>query len=143
MNVSRETIYTALLTFLQKAVGFNTVTRVPIPEADIANANFPILEQYASREVAIQQGMNLPPKWNIKQTLMVFASTTDLPNVDTALNKLLDAIEAALAPSPITGYQTLGGVVTSCRFVGTISKDAGFQSGIGAAAIAIELVTTS
>lgn len=143
MNVSRETIYAALFALLTEAAGFHTVSRVPLPVADIPNANFPVLEQLAAREDATSQGLNLPLKWSIKVQLMVYANTANVPNTDAALNALLDSIETALAPNKATGYQTLGGLVTQCKIFGSILKDAGFQSGIGAAAIAIELVTTS
>lgn len=149
MIQTREAIYSGLLNFLKTTVGFVTVSRSPIPEADIAAAAMPALEQLPSAEDAIQQGLNLAPKWVIRQPLMVYASVPAGPVNDptqigdTVMNNLLDAIEAALKPSPMTGYQTLGGLVVSCRFVGVIQKDPGFQSGVGAAAIAIEMVTTS
>jgi hypothetical protein len=146
---TREQIYGGLLTFLAAAVGFNTISRSAMPEAELATAQMPVLEQLPSAEDAVQQSLNLPPKWVIRQPLMVYVSVpagppNDPSSVgDTILNDLLDAIETALAPSPATGYQTLGGLVVSCRFVGVIQKDPGYQSGIGAAAIAIEMVTTS
>jgi hypothetical protein len=149
MIKTREQVYGGLLSFLAAAVGFQTVSRSAIPEADLATAQMPTLEQLPSAEDAQQKGLNLPPVWLIRQPLMVYVSVPGGPPNDpssvgdTILNNLLDAIEAALAPSPTTGYQTLGGLVTSCRFVGVIQKDPGYQSGIGAAAIAIEMVTTS
>ncbi len=36
------------------------------------------------------------------------------------INNTVDAVEAALSPSPLTGAQTLGGLVASCRIDGSI-----------------------
>jgi hypothetical protein len=140
----REQIYAGLLTFLQQAVGFQTVTRVTVPEAVIAGAAMPMLEQLPSAESAEETGINLPPKWMIKQPLAVYCSTSD-PDVlpDTVLNNLLDAIETALKPNPATGYQTLNGLVVSCRFRGVLLKEPGYQAGVGAALVMIEMRTTS
>lgn len=149
MIQTREAIYSGLLAFIAGVIGAQTVSRSPIPEADLATAQMPALEQLPSAEDATQKGLNLPPVWHIRQPLMLYVSVpagppNDPSSVgDTILNNMLDAIENALKPSPTTGYQTLGGLVTSCRFVGVIQKDPGYQSGIGAAAIAIEMVTTS
>lgn len=146
---SREAIYNGLLTYLEKAIGFQTISRSPIPSSDLANAAMPALEQLPSSEDAAQKQLNLGPIWKIKQSLMVYVAVPAGPANDpasigdTILNNLLDAIEAALAPNPTTGYQTLGGLVVSCQFVGVLLKDPGFQSGIGAAAIGIEMLTTS
>jgi hypothetical protein len=140
---TREAVYGAMLNFLKTSVGFALVSRIPIPEQDLSMGNLPALEQLASSEEGGMKGYNLPTKWTIRQALMVYASVDPLGNGDTPLNNLLDAIETALKPSPVTGYQTLGGLVTSCKFVGVISKDPGYQTGIGAAAIGIEMVITS
>jgi len=47
------------------------------------------------------------------------------PQVDSVipaqqLNNFVDAVEAALSPSPLTGVQNLGGLVQSCRIDGSV-----------------------
>lgn len=144
MYPNREVIYSALMTFLQKTTGAVTVSRTGLPEADIASCALPAIEQMPSSEDAVEQGANLRSKWKIKQPVTIYVDTTnpDIPG-DAVVNNMLDAIETALVPSPVTGYQTLGGLVQWCRFRGVLLKDAGYQTGIGAALIALEILTTS
>lgn len=88
--------------------------------------------------------MGIPIEWKVTAGVFVFVSTTDTDTEpDMVMNNILDAIEAAVAPDKGSGYQTLGGLVVNCRINGTIERDPGFMSGVGAAAIPIEITTTS
>ena len=144
MVPSRETVYTALMTFLATAVGAQTVSRVTVPESVIAGASLPFIEQLPSSEGAESQGANLPVRWRIRQPVSIYVDTSGVNVVgDTIVNNMLDALEAALKPNVVTGYQTLNGTVIWCRMQGVLLKEPGYQTNIGAALVAIELLTTS
>ena len=56
----------------------------------------------------------------------------------TLLNPLLDAVEACFAPDPVTGNQTLGGLVAHAWIEGKVETDEGV---LGEQAVAIVPVT--
>jgi hypothetical protein len=59
------------------------------------------------------------------------------------LNPLIDAVDAALKPSPATpGRQTLGGLVSNCYIDGKVMKDPGDLDGDGIAVIPIKILAT-
>lgn len=60
----------------------------------------------------------------------------------SVLNPMLDAIEAALAPTGPSGYQTLGGLIIDCRIEGEIIKVLGDEdpSGVCGAVIPIMIL---
>lgn len=60
----------------------------------------------------------------------------------TALNALIDAVDAALAPSPVSGKQSLGGMVSHCWIEGKIMKDPGDLDGDGLAIIPVKILAT-
>jgi len=135
---------TALFTALQKATGITNAVRQLLAATDLGAANMPALEVVAKTEVAERRGVGIPIVWTIHYFAFIYASTADPGNLaETQINTLLDAVETALKPSPATGKQTLGGVVFDCRINGPIERDPGFTSGIGAAAIPIEVTITS
>ncbi len=58
----------------------------------------------------------------------------------SALNSLIDAVDTALLPNPLTGLQTLGGLVSHCWIEGKIMKDAGDLDGDGIAVIPLKIL---
>lgn len=144
MIVTREAAGAALFTALQKATGITNAVRTFIDSTSLGSANMPALEVIAKTEQAQSRGTGMPILWTIHYFAFIFVSTGDPGNLaETQLNNLLDSVEAALKPSPATGKQTLGGVVFDCRINGPIEREPGCMSGIGAAAIPIEITTTS
>lgn len=138
----RESISAALFALL-RGVPDVSLSRRYIDSASLGSANLPMIELLIKSEDAIQKGMAVPIQWKVMAHIFVFVSTTDTDiEPDTTMNNILDAIENAIAPDS-TGYQTLGGLVVNCRINGTIERDPGFASGVGAAAIPIEITTTS
>jgi predicted RND superfamily exporter protein len=142
----RESISAAvfkLLQAIQTSPAIATFSRRYIDSTALGTANLPAVELLVKSEDAIRKGMGIPIEWKVTAHVFVFVSTTDTDTEpDTVMNNILDAIEAAVAPDR-TGYQTLGGLVVNCRINGTIERDPGFMSGVGAAAIPIEITTTS
>ena len=149
MNRGRETVYQAFFELMKKSAGFNTISRIPIPSDSLAGANLPALEVVGEQETAEFRGLGLMIVWKIQMLLLVYCDTSD-PSTPAfvTLNALLDSIDKALTPDPQTGKIELFDadgvpVVVDVHFSGTILKDPSFQSGIGAAGIPIEIVTTA
>jgi hypothetical protein len=81
-----------------------------------------------------------PSKTTITGDLFVYFKTTDPDAVPaTDLNNILDGIDAAIKPSPVTGKQTLGGLVSHCRREGRVMLDPGDLDGQGLAIIPIKI----
>jgi hypothetical protein len=154
MIATREAISAALFALIQNAAyepPVATFSRKYISSTDLGTANTPAIVMVVKDELAKMSGHGIPIKWVLNLHVFVFVSTAD-PNPDnqpeTVLNNILDAIELAILPplQPgvlIGGRQTLQGLVYDCRINGAIERDPGFIGGIGAAAIPIEITTTS
>jgi hypothetical protein len=72
--------------------------------------------------------------------IYVYTKTNDstaVPAID--LNNILDGVDARLAPSPVTGKQTLGGLVSHCRRDGEVMLDPGDLDGQALAIIPIKI----
>jgi hypothetical protein len=146
MISTRESIGAALFALVQKLTGISNAQRSYIDAMTLGTSNLPALELVEKRERAEFRGTGLPVKWTLVYYLYLFASTSPNPGEDgaeTILNNLLDTIEKSIGPSVPTGIQTLGGLVYDVRVNGEIVREPGFASGIGAAAIPIEVTTTS
>ena len=141
---TREAVAVALFTALQKATGITNAVRYARDSTALNAADLPTMEVLSKDEDALESGIGTPIRWTVNYYAFLFVSTAD-PGVlaETQINTLLDAIETALKPSPVTGKQTLSGVVFHCRIKGKVTKDPAFTSGIGAAAIPIEITITS
>lgn len=82
-----------------------------------------------------------PSLTTIEGMIYVYFKTTDptcIPAID--LNNILDGIDAAIAPSIVTGKQTLGGLVSHCRRDGKVMLDPGDLDGQGLALIPIKIL---
>jgi hypothetical protein len=81
-----------------------------------------------------------PSKTVITGEIYVYFKTNDATAVPaTDLNYILDGIDAALKPSPVTGKQTLGSLVSHCRREGKVLLDPGDIDGQGLALIPIKI----
>lgn len=79
----------------------------------------------------------------IKAEVWIYSKAGQDPNIApiTALNNLLDAVQAAFAPDdPASGRFTLGGLVHWCRLQGKVEKEPGDLDG-QAIAVAEVLIT--
>lgn len=122
--MTREPIYAALLAKLAAAANYNTASRRFKMFTDVAPPDLPALFVLQKDEVAqTVPGMNTV--WTIQCEAVIYANVSGDPNVaaSSTLNPLLDAVEAALAPSPVTNKQTLGGLVQHCTIAGAIRID--------------------
>ena len=135
----REPIYAALLTKLNVAA-FNTASRRFRMFTDVANPDMPALFLMQKDEIAtVVPGLNTV--WTIQAEAAIYVSVTADPSAppSSILNPLLDAVEAALAPSPVTNKQTLGGLVQHCCISGPIRIDEAINGDVSIAIIPIEI----
>lgn len=140
--INRETIFAALFALASNAANFNTTSRKLKDFSDVSPADQPALFQTQGKEIATA-GYRLPTKWMLHASLYVYAHQNSLDTLpSTALNNLIGAIELALAPDAM-GEQTLGGLVTSCRIVGTIETDEGVLGDQAVAIIPIEIMANA
>jgi len=110
--MNRETIYSAVFTkwqaLLTNGAGFVTVSRRLDNFANVPAILQPALYQLQAQEkTAPVRGV--PPKRTLSLELFVYATSAD-PAVapSSVLNPLLDAVDAILAPDPVTQVQNFG-----------------------------------
>jgi len=131
--INREAIYAALFTRLSTAASFVTTSRKLRHWDDVKPPQQPALFQVQKGEQP-RNTPGLPTEWVLTVEVFVYARAPGHALPSAAINNLLDAIEAALAPDPITNKCTLGGLVQHVWIDGQIQTDEG---ALGDQAIAI------
>jgi len=141
--MNREPIYAALFATVSAVTGFATVSRKFKIYTEVSPADQPALFQIQKGETAIYT-RGTPTKWTARVDLVLYANTSNNPDnaPSVALNGLLDAVEAALAPD-VSGVQTLGGLCSHCAIVGQIEIIEGVLGEQAAAIIPIEIITNA
>lgn len=138
--MNREAIYGALFAKVGAAAGFATTSRRLRHWSDVGPAEQPALFQVQKSEAA-RRDTGLPPKWTLALDLFVYAhAPDDATAATTVMNPLLDAIETALAPDPVTNVQSLGGLVAHCWIAGKVETDEGVLGGQAVAIVPIEIL---
>lgn len=124
MQAPRETIIEALLNLVSGAAGFRTIgRRLQFP--DQVTEQPAIFVRYLKDHYP-ERPTGLLPKTVMEAEIWIYATTGSPDAVpDAVLNPLIDAVEAALQPSPAIGAQTLGGLVVHCWIEGDILKEPG------------------
>jgi hypothetical protein len=144
MTSTREAIYSALFALVSGLSGFVTTSRRLRHWTDVAPEEKPALFQ-AQKTQGAAPVTNQPTRWHLYADLFVYVDTGQDPDAvpATLLNNLVDAIDAALSPNPVTAApQTLGGLVTYCRISGTILTDEGTLGSQAVAIIPVEILAT-
>lgn len=137
--MNREPIYSALFAKVSIAPGMQTVSRRLRHWADVPPTDQPALFQIQKSETTTQL-KGVPVKWTAKVDLYLYVNMSDPNNTpSTLLNYYLDAIESALAPD-ISGFQTLGGLVSHCWIGGSVETDEGVLGDQAVAIIPIEIL---
>jgi len=133
--MTREPIMVALFAKLSAIPGVITSSRVLETIASVSPAEQPALFLAPRSQVAMRV-RGLPTRWVIDVAVYVYTNRgNDLTVVpDTAMNTILDAIEAALEPAPGVEVQTLGGLCDQVLIEGVVETDEG---ALGDQAIAI------
>jgi len=135
--IIRESIYAALWDLAAGAASFASANRRLRHWADVASAEQPALFMSEKGGTAVMKALGAPIVWTLYADFYVYVHSSD-PYLAPAmlLNPLLDALEAALAPSPATGIQNLGlpAMVQHVSIAGKVETDEGV---LGDQAIAI------
>jgi hypothetical protein len=149
--INREAIYNALLAQLATSAAFLTVSRKPLTPDQLTPDMQPCLMLEEVKETAEPRPRGLPAKWTLDVDLGIyyyFESQPETPGVydpspSTMLNNLIGAVEAALAPDPATGLQTLGGLVSHCWIEGEVVKSPAYLQGQGAAIVPVKIMAVA
>jgi hypothetical protein len=141
--MNREAIYTALFSLVSGSASFVTTGRRVKLWSDMNPSDFPALFVNQRDNGYSRGGEHVPAKVTLEADIIIYTSTGLDPNVvpATELNNLLDAIDTALAPSPVpNSRQTLGGLVEHCWIEGQIIVVPGDSDGIGLAMIPVKIL---
>lgn len=123
--MTREPISVALFAKLAAVPGLVTSSRILQHFSDVPAVNQPALFLTPGVQTAVRAGAGLPAKWTVDMDVFVYVNRASSDVPDTALNTILDGIEAALLPLPAQEVQTLGGLCTHCWIEGAIQTEVG------------------
>lgn len=140
MQSSREPIYKALFDLVSRADGLQTKSRRFKHFSEVPAEMQPALYQVQRSENAITE-TGQPTKWNLNVDLYLYvhAGEADDTPPTTQLNPIIDYITNLFDPNPVTGKQTLGGLVHYARIAGNIETDEGLLGAQGIAIIPVEI----
>jgi hypothetical protein len=141
--ITREPIYAALFALLENAADFAVADRRLRHWSDVAPAEQPALFIAQKTELASVKTLGAPTVWTLAVELYVYVHSSD-PYLApaTVLNPLIDAVEAALAPSAATGIQDLGlpAQVQHAYISGKIETDEGVLGDQAVAIVPVEIL---
>ena len=141
--IIRELIYAALWEFAAGAASFASANRRLRHWADVAPAEQPALFMSEKGGAAVMKALGAPIVWTLYADFYVYVHSSD-PYLAPAmlLNPLLDALEAALAPSPATGIQNLGlpAMVQHAYIAGKVETDEGVLGDQAIAIVPVEVL---
>lgn len=138
MRPSFESIYAALFALGKSAAGVRTASRRLVNAQDVPVQASPALYQVQIQQKATYQG-SVPTRWDLSVMWVVVVAQTDTAQPMTpALNPILDAVAAALAPA--TGKQTLGGLVEYVAIDGNVDISEGVMGDRTVAFIPIHII---
>ena len=143
--ITREQISVAFFNLVASAADFTAVSRRFVHWDQVNETQMPFLTVLKTGEVRGRQSEGLPTL-TINAHVFVYLSAgmdpEDTP--DTAMNTLLDAIDAAVAPGGADALngnkQTLGGLVAHCYPFGPVFVDTGDVDGKAIAAIPFQIL---
>jgi hypothetical protein len=141
--IVRETIYAALWELGASAARFTSTNRRLRHWTDVSPAEQPSLFMSEKGGQATIKKLGAPIVWILYADFYVYAYSSDPYLAPVAiLNPLLDALEAALAPSPTTGIQNLGlqEMVQHAYIAGKIQTDEGVLGDQAIAIVPVEIM---
>jgi hypothetical protein len=141
--IIRESIYGALWSLAAGAASFASANRRLRHWADLAPAEQPALFMSEKGGQAVTRSLGAPIIWTLYVDFYIYVHSSDpylAPGM--LLNPLLDALEAALAPSPTTGIQNLGlpAMVQHAYISGKIETDEGVLGDQAIAIVPVEIL---
>jgi len=140
--MNREAIITALFILVSASAPFATASRRLRLWSSVPSSEKPALflaergDTYARASEAVPEAVTM----QLEIYIYTEAGKDESVVPASALNPLIDAVDAALAPSHLTGLQTLGGLVSHCWIEGKLMKDAGDLDGDGVAVIPVKIL---
>jgi hypothetical protein len=141
--IVREAIYGALWSLAAGAANFASANRRLRHWVDLAPAEQPALFMSEKGGHAVTKALGGPTIWTLSADFYVYVHSSD-PYLAPAmlLNPLLDALEAALAPSPVTGIQNLGlsAMVQHAYIAGKVETDEGVLGDQAIAIVPVEIL---
>jgi hypothetical protein len=141
--IIRETIYGALWALGAGAARFTSASRRLRHWTDVAPAEQPALYMGEKGGQATIKKLGAPIVWTLFAEFYIYAQSSDPYLAPGAiLNPLIDALEAALAPSPTTGIQNLGlpAMVQHAYIAGKIQTDEGVLGDQAIAIVPVEVL---
>lgn len=144
MATTTEQAFAALFELVQEAAPFRATTRDVRQWSALESGVLPALIQEQTSP-SFDSKPNIPTIVRLKADLAIICDASDSVAVpSTALNAVVDAVLAALAPDPITDMrQTLGGLVYDCKPMGDgFYREATTPSSKSYALIRVEILLT-
>ena len=143
--ITREQISVAFFDLIAVAANFAGSSRRFVHWDQVNETQMPFLTMLKSGEVRGRQSEGLPTLTINAHVFVYLCAGMDPEDVpDTAMNTLLDAIYAAVAPSGADALngnkQTLGGLVAHCYPFGPVFVDTGDIDGKAVAAIPFQIL---
>ena len=143
--ILREQIYSRLWTIAENAAQFTTKSRRLTHWADVPAVQMPALYMSEKGGTAETRGnaFNAPVVHILKADFYIYVHSSDpYRSPAEVLNPLIDSIELALAPNPVTGVQQLGlpGMVSHVRIQGQVLTDEGVLGDKAIAVVPVEIL---
>lgn len=140
--MNRDAILTALFNLVKASSSFKTASRRLQLWTDVNSSDKPAIFVAQRGDTYVRSSEAVPQKVTIEADIFLYTNVGKDPNVipATQLNNLVDAVDTALAPSPVTGVQTLGGLVSHCWIEGKVMIDTGDLDGDGVAIIPVKML---
>lgn len=136
-----EQVFAALFAQLQTAAGITTFSRRVKQAKDVQPEESPALYQVEGEMVAKYKPGGPPIAWDLSAVLvLVVVQSDDTQPMSPPLNAAIDGITQALAPSPASSYQTLGGVVYSAAIEGKVEIFEGAATNTAVAFIPVRIL---
>lgn len=141
--IDREAIFSALWTLGSLSSAFATASRRLRHWSDVTPAEQPAIFMGIGPAEATNKVVGAATVWNLRADFYLYAQSSDPYTApSTVINPLLDALERALAPDPVTGLNTLGlpDMVTHAWVSGRIETDEGLLGDQAVAIVPVEIL---
>jgi hypothetical protein len=143
--ITREQISIAFFSLVAGAANFTATSRRFVHWDQVNETQMPFLTMLKTGEVRSRQTEGLPTLTINAHVFLYLSAGMDPEEIpDMAMNTLLDAIDAAVAPSGAdainSNKQTLGGLVAHCYPFGPVFIDTGDVDGKAVAAIPFQIL---
>jgi len=141
MSGPRETAIGALLTLVTNAYAWTSAPSRRLKLwGDVPLANRPACFLFEGGQEAYEWQRSPDPKRTIEVRLFIYVNAKDPTLVGSSqLNDIMDALDAALAPSAGQPMQNLGGAAYWARIAATPFKDPGDLDGDGLLIVPIKI----